>query len=321
MKPQLACDVDLSKVEYPCIIMPKLDGVRGCHFTGKLTGRSLKQHANKYTSKFYGNSAFHGFDGELCAAHETDPDLCRVTTSALNTIVGEPFTLWWLFDYVTPETEMLGYEARLKRLADRFEELRTEASKLMDAANPVWHLRLVPWVKVNDETELLHAENLWLAAGYEGLIGRSCDGKHKNGRATANQGTYWRLKRFIEEDAVVISLTEGQQNNNEAQINELGQQFRSSHQEGMVPNGMIGSMECDVVKDVFDPQTKQLLLSKGQRITVSPGNMPHHLRKHYWCNQQLLVGATIKFKFFPKGQKDKPRFPTYISHRAPSDQV
>ena len=34
-----------------------------------------------------------------------------------------------------------------------------------------------------------------------------------------------------------------------------------------------------------------------------------------------LVGHTIKFKTFPKGIKNKPRFPTFVSIRADSDKV
>jgi DNA ligase-1 len=76
-------------------------------------------------------------------------------------------------------------------------------------------------------------------------------------------------------------------------------------------------MQCEVLADLIWNGEK--VLAKGQIITVSPGNMDHPMRKHYWENPNELVNHVIKFKFFPKGIKDKPRFPTYVSHRSAED--
>lgn len=314
-KPHLACDWDEAKQKFPVIAMPKIDGVRGVNKGGKLFGRSLKQHANRYTTEFYGVAEYHGFDGELAAEQECHPDLCRITTSALNTILGEPFTLWWLFDYVTEHTANLPYIERLHHLA--------AAVKGLDSlrAGSAGHLRLVPWVLCNNMEEFLAAENEWLEMGYEGAILRDPNAKHKNGRCTVREGAYLRVKRFIEEDAEMLAVVEGEANTNDAQVNELGNTFRSTHAAGMVANGLLGTMTCRVLKGIADPQTGKVLLSAGQVITVSAGKMLHTDRKRYFETPELLVGKTIKFKFFPKGQKDKPRFPTFVSIRAESDMV
>ena len=105
----LAEDFDESKLIFPLIAQPKIDGVRGLNMLGTLTGRSLKTHKNVYTTKFYSQSCLIGFDGELAANSETHPDLCRITSSALSTIAGEPFTLWWLFDYRSPKKDEWEY--------------------------------------------------------------------------------------------------------------------------------------------------------------------------------------------------------------------
>ena len=42
IKPQLAEDAILEEVKFPCIVQPKIDGVRALNLTGTLTGRSLK---------------------------------------------------------------------------------------------------------------------------------------------------------------------------------------------------------------------------------------------------------------------------------------
>lgn len=313
MKPLLATDFDEDKLVFPFFLQPKIDGVRGLNMEGKLTGRSLKTHKNRFTTAFYSQTELIGLDGELAANSEVHPDLCRLTSSALGTIEGQPYTLWWLFDYVTFSTRHLPYDQRYELLLDRVREI-------YHINNKVWqHLRVVPNVLCSDMQELLRYETKWLEEGYEGVIIRKIDAPHKEGRSTVKQGQLLRIKRFIEEEAYVLEIIEGEENTNEAQINELGNTFRSSHQENKVPNGMVGSMTCRVLKDVFDPVTKVPLLSKDQIITVSPGNMDHNNRRHYFTNQKEILGRVIKFKFFPKGLKDKPRFPTFITIRDESD--
>lgn len=309
LKPMLASDAVIEKIQYPCIIQPKIDGVRGLNLEGTLTGRSLKEHKNRYVTKLFSRPEFVGFDGEMAAAYETDLDLCRLTTSALSTIEGAPVIVWHLFDYITSNTIALPY-------AERYLALKYKLSSLPNAGEPL--LRLVPSVLVHSERELLYHEDAWLSAGYEGLIKRDPAGLHKDGRSTVREGGLLRIKRFIEEDAVVEEILEGETNENEAQINELGQTFRSTQQANMVASGMVGAMICTLLKDVKGLDGK-LLFRKGQRIKVAAGKMPHSDRERYFKHPALLLSNTIKFKMFPKGVKDKPRFPTFQSIRARSD--
>lgn len=299
-KPMLACDWKEGSVRFPVIAQPKIDGVRGLNLEGTFTGRSFKRHKNVYTTNLYSGLACYGFDGEVAANVETHPRLCSLTTSALNTIDGEPYTLWWLFDYVTEHTETLGYQQRYEHLIRRVEEMRSIWPKLAE------HLRVMPAYLIHKMEELESLEAQWLDMGFEGVILRDPNGKYKNGRATQREATYLRIKRFVEREAVVISIVEGESNSNEAKINELGQTERSSHQAGMVPNGMVGALQCR------DWET-------GQDITVAAGCMTHHERQFYFKNPNMILGKIIKYKTFPKGVKDKPRFPTFQSIRAESD--
>lgn len=312
-KPMLATDWDEAKLRFPLIAQPKIDGVRGLNMHGGLTGRSLKLFKNRYTGRFYSQDFFKGFDGELAAAEETHPDLCRLTTSAVGTIAGEPFTLWWLFDYITPETVSLPYLARYGKLEDTINELQLRP----DCHPWAGHLRLVPMKLIHTLEELLEYDAENLDCGYEGTIIRDPHGKHKQGRSTVREGGLLRIKQFTESEAEVLEIVQGESNQNEAQTNELGLQFRSSHQENMVPNGLVGSLTCRALATVED--RGRVVIQEGQVITVSPGNMPHDLRRYYFENQHELVKKIIKFKFFPKGIKDKPRFPTFVTIRAPED--
>lgn len=313
MNPMLASDWEQGKVRFPVMGQPKIDGVRGKNSHGGLTGRSLKLFKNRYTTDFYSHDFFKGFDGELAAERETHPDLCRLTTSAVGTIEGTPFTLWWLFDYIHSGNMADPYVERYAQLIERVKQLQAPLTYMPWAG----HLRIVPFKLITCMEELLAFDDENLDAGYEGTIIRDPLGKHKQGRSTVREGGLLRIKRFIESEAEVLEILEGETNQNEAQVNELGHQFRSSHQDNMVPNGLVGAMRCRAFVDVLDRD--RVVISKGQVFTVSAGNMPHDLRGYYFRNPQMLLGKAIKFKFFPKGIKDKPRFPTFVTIRDPAD--
>ena len=307
MKPHLLDDWQPDKLVFPLIGMPKVDGVRALNLTGKLTARSLKPFKNRYLTTRFSHSALIGFDGEMAAQHHQHPDLCRLTSSATGTITGEPWVLWWLFDYVTVATRELGYADRLEELKRAVEEAPPEL-KL--------HLRLMPWKWLNsiEELEEYDAENL--LAGYEGTVICGPNATHKDGRA-GKKLFKWRIKRFVDFEFSVHEIIEGEENQNEAQINELGQTFRSSHQENKVANGMVGAMLGSVLSDVYDGDT--LLFRMGQEVRVGAGCMTHDQRRYFFIHQDEFKRAIHKAKFFPKGIKDKPRFPTWQTFRQAED--
>ena len=297
IKPMLASDWKVGKVRFPVMMQPKIDGVRGLNLEGQLTGRSLKQHENLYVTKFFSKPEYRGLDGELAAALETDPLLCTTTSSAVSTIRGEPYVLWWLFDYIVPATRALPYRLRYDALFRYYRD------------NPALErLRLMPCRMVHTAQEIEDTDAEYLDAGYEGSILRDPEGLYKEGRSTVREGGLLRIKRLIEEDAMVVAIVEGRKNNNVAITNELGNTSRSTHAENMEPNGRVGALQCIDVKT-------------GKDITVGAGSMPHALRLHYFNNPQLIMGKVIKYKSFPIGVKDKPRFPTFQSLRAKSDIV
>lgn len=301
-KPHLASDWNQDKQTFPVVMLPKIDGVRGVKPGEQFLGRSLKKLGNLYTGQFYSAPCLTGFDGELAADRWNHPDLCRLTTSAVTTHGGAPFTLWWIFDLINDKTATWGYW-------DRYQEAKATIERLQaDPLQPesVGHLRIVPAVIVYNMAALEAQDAEWLDMGFEGSILRDPNGKHKNGRCTVREGAYLRIKRFIEEEAYVLGVVEGQKNLNDEQVNELGNTFRSSHQENMEPNGMVGSLLVRGLKD-------------GAEFIVGAGSMPHEDRKKFFDDQTLILGKIIKYQHFPKGVKDKPRFPTFKTFRDKAD--
>lgn len=300
--PMLAHNYTESKIRFPVGMQPKIDGVRGLKLGEHLTGRSLEKHANLYTTQFFANPIYTGFDGELAASHETDSALCRLTSSALSTIKGEPLINWHVFDIIVPQTRYAIYQDRYAYLAARlkyYSDMHVPGAEV---------LKLVPMTIVSSLKHLRELDAKHLDDGYEGSILRDLNGFYKEGRSTVNEGGLLRMKHFIEEDAVVISLIEGDVNNNEKVVNALGRSERSSHQSNLVPNGLIGSLLCKDIKT-------------GKEIIVGAGALDHKQRKFYFENPTLIIGKVIKYKYFPKGIKDKPRFPTFHSFRIKSDLI
>lgn len=304
MKPMLARDWIESKVKFPCIIQPKIDGVRALCIDGKLVGRSLKPFANKYVTHLLSRPEFSGFDGEITVGipeDRTSETLCRDTTSAMNRIEGEPVVTWTIFDVVSNKK----YSDRIK---DAF------------AVDGSVYIRVIGGSYIRNMQELLSYESQCLDMGYEGVILRDPVGLYKEGRSDSKMQC-WRIKRFIEEEVLVTKILEGSKNNNEKKVNELGRTERSSHQENMQPNGEVGTIIGTLLKDIFHPVTGNVLFKEGLEVQVSPGEMTQEECKFYWSNQEQIVGKVIKFKTFPQGVKDKPRFPTFVCFRDKSEIV
>lgn len=298
-RPHLATDVELDKLVFPVIIQHKIDGARLLVVDSKAVGRSLKTYKNKLMTQTMSHPLLNGFDGEIVATYENDPDLCRLTTSVINTIEGGLPKVYKVFDYLTEDTKYLGY-------VDRIEALVTHMKANYDffTTFPV-KIEIPSYWIVHNKDDVLNIYNKALTDGYEGIIIRSLHGKHKDGRCTVKEGSYLRLKPTEDAEGVVVRLEEAFENQNEAKVNELGHTERSTHQENMVPKGMIGAL--------------WLKLPDGSEVKVGAGKLNHNERKHYWDNPNDIIGRIVKYAFLATGQKDAPRHPRFISFRVVED--
>lgn len=298
LKPHKACDVDLSKIDREMWIMPKIDGVRALHINGAFQSRTLKPFPNTHLMALdYHQLA--GLDGELVKGSPTSGFTCRDTTSGTSTINGPKageFT-WHIFDYVDPKELGAPY-------AVRYELARQRVSMLSGVVD--FGLEIVPYEIATSVEDILRLHAEYVGQGYEGSILRDPLGLYKSGRATVSEGAFFRLKDFIEEEAEVLEVVEGETNNNEATVNKLGYTERSSHKANKVGNGMVGSLRC-------------IDLKTDQEITVSAGRLTHEERKYFFENPNQILGRVIKYRAMPYGKKDLPRFPTFQCFRASFD--
>jgi DNA ligase-1 len=309
-KPALAEDAILEKMVFPKWAQPKIDGVRALNRTGQLTGRSLDPFKGFGVTDYFSKPDFIGFDGEMTLGSNpaSTERLCSLTTGAMGRFKGVtemPDLHWWIFDFVTEETFSMPYSARYNRAANRVAALQ----------HPRIHI--VPFGVVGTMSEAQAIIGDHLEAGYEGTIWRNPNAPHKEGRSDKNQ-QLWRSKPWADFEILVTRVEEGSKNTNEAKINSLGRTERSFAQEGLVPNGMIGSIYGTLLADVFD-HGGRLLFSKSMEVKAGPGEMTDEEALAWFKDQSKIVGHIAKIKHMTHGVKDKPRFPTFVSKRLPQD--
>ena len=312
MKAMRACDLNIAKLEYPCMVLPKIDGVRALVLNNILIARSGKPFANVLNNFFYSDARFNGFDGEMVVNRVAGNGICSETTSALTTIKGQVQTRFCLFDYHVPgETDGMAYQSRYKLMTERLAQIIKVSPELSQWIWPI------PWRMIYTEAELDAYETEMVEHGFEGVIVRSILGPYKYGRSTQNEGYYLRLKRFMDTEIRVTHVIEGKHNTNEQTRTPNGYAERATHAENMIPNGKVGTI-CGIALETVK-HAGNIVIRKGDNIEIGPGKLTHAEREKYMEEPDLIIDKIAKFQFFPVGIKDKPRFPTFQSFRDPVD--
>lgn len=284
-KPMLASEcTDTSKLKFPVYVSHKLDGVRATMQGGTLLSRSLKPIPNKAVQERFAYLP-EGADGELIAGDPRDSDAYRKTVSIVMS-EDKPadnvnFHVFDQFD------DLFGFIVRFVNVIDKTCGLNSVIE--------------VNQEHVDNEEELLEFEAKALADGHEGVMIRSMDGPYKQGRSTEKEGYLLKLKRFCDSEAEVIGFEEKMHNANEAKTNELGRTERSSHKAGLVGTGELGAL---LVRD----------LKTGVEFGIGSGYSGEQ-RKVLWASRSSMIGEIVKYKYFPTGSKDRPRFPVFIGMR------
>lgn len=287
----LACSApkNLDTLPYPLLASVKLDGIRCIIKDGVAYSRTLKPIRNKHIQSILGRPEYNGLDGELIVGDPTASDCMRVTNSGVMAIEGKPDFRYYVFDMwnrSVPYNKVLMQILTMK----------------LDYVIPLTqHICKQPKTVNAREEEAL-------AAGYEGLILRRPDSPYKFGRSTLKEGYLLKLKRYCQEEAIVIGFEPLQHNDNNAEINALGYTQRSSVQANKIDLPLLGNL---IVKGMFQDQPN-VIFSIGTGFTLFE-------REKLWEQREDLIGKIVTYKFFPTGSKDKPRHPVYKSFRDPED--
>lgn len=283
-KPLLAEKVDLATLKYPTLASPKYDGFR-CVINQmrQPMSRNMKPIANTYVYGKLLEMELPQFDGELLTYTNEKVDDFNTVQSKLTTRSGMPDFKYMVFDsWQNPNmpyfqrNEMVAFQLA-SRMLNRVEHVKQEI--------------------IDNEGHLADYEAKCLAQGWEGVMVRDAEAHYKFGRSTTKEGILLKLKRFFDDEALIISAHELMHNGNEATYNALGYKERSSHQANMVGMNMLGK---------FTVHWKGVEFDVGTGFTESQ-------RREYWLESQ--VGRVITFKYQSVGPNGKPRFPVFLGFR------
>ena len=291
-KPMLAgkAPADLSKLRYPVLASPKLDGIR-CHIhMGEAKSRSMKLIPNASVRRAL-EGLPDGIDGELMV--EGDFSAC---SSAFMSKSKEVTDFWFFaFDWLgsSPATP---FHNRLAELVAWSEDFGHN------------NLRVVEHVQIENAEDLAVYEAQCLAQGFEGVMVRDPFGEYKFGRSTTREGGLLKIKQFADEEMTVTGFVEREHNDNEAEKDAFGRTKRSTSKEGKRPAGDMGVM----VGETEDGAIVEL----GTGFTAEE-------RVVMWNMRDQLIGKLVKFKHLPapggRPAGTRPRHPVYLGFRDTAD--
>ena len=290
--PEMDVLIHPHKFTWPRLVSPKLDGIRAVIIDGQVLSRNLIPFPCPTVQEYFGRADFNGFDGELIVGSPTAPDAFRITSSFVmsNSPIDFMTTplVFHVFDDFTRDASP--FESRFMGLGKRIRK----ASR---------HLKIVPHERVINHHGLDVYEELWVKEGYEGLMMRDPHAPYKFGRSTTKEAGLLKVKRFEDNEAVVIGYKELQHNENDERTGGLAQR-RSSKKAGKVGGGTLGA----------------LCVRRGDGVEFDVGTgFDAAERAALWAIRDTLLGKHLKYRFFAGGSKSKPRFPTYLGFRDPID--
>lgn len=282
---------DVADLRWPLLASPKLDGIRAIWWEGQFYSRKMKPIPNQaitlamqeFEDKAGGmyHAGLNGLDGELVCGDPCNKLCFNTTTSVVMTRTAPATNLrFYVFDRVDMN---LSFARRYQSMPDTLP--------------PFVYILNQELVRNSEALESFenHAVNL----GYEGVILRNPEGHYKQGRSTLKEQGLLKLKRFEDDEALVIGFEELMHNDNEAKIDERGYTKRSSHKANKVPMNTLGAL---------------IVVWKGVQFNIGSG-FTAGMRAEIWKNQKYYLGKQAKFKYLPVGLLEAPRHPVFLGWR------
>lgn len=280
IKPLLATKADLNKLVYPVLATPKLDGIRCLMVDGIAMSRSMKPIPNGFVQEEL--AGLHGLDGELMIAGDFNN-----VQSGIMKHTGKPDFVFHVFDSFV----MSG--AYIDRVADI--EWVEDNHRIQ-----VLHPKLI-----HNEEELNIYEERCIAEGYEGVMVRDPEGRYKHGRSTVKEGILLKIKRFHDDEGILVDIIEKMHNDNPLEEDELGYAKRSSCKENLSPANTSGSL-------VISWNGLQFKVGFGPGITDA-------IKQEWWDRREQLKGQALKFSYQELSKDGIPRFGKALGFRHEDD--
>ena len=298
-KPMLAAVLkDITQLDYTkgYLATPKIDGIRALMVNGHLVSRTFKPIRNNHIRKMLEAVLPDGADGEILVG---DGSSFQATSSGVMCSSGEPEFIYYMFDYVKDDIT----KAYAERTQDMLQWLVDQGPVRTPGLDKI---KLLMPTLIKDYNHLKEYEQECIDKGFEGVILRTPNSPYKCGRSTAKQEWLLKLKRFADDEAIIIGFTEKMHNDNEATKDKFGHTIRSSHKENKRPANTLGAL---VVRDI----------KTEIEFEIGTG-FSDEQRQEIWDERDKWGGLIVKYRHFAiSGVLTRPRFPSYIGVRHPDD--
>ena len=275
----------LSKLRYPLLASPKLDGIRAATPNGVPQSNSGKPFPNRALMELLSKPVFANLDGELILG---DPCAHGVLHRTQSVVMSEDAPIdglnFFVFDQIGNSNP---YHMRYP---------------YVNCLHP--QLFALEQTKLDSPLAVIGYTEIQLAVGYEGVILRDPAGRYKNGRSTLREGGMLRIKPREDTEAVIVGWDWLEINDNAPELSELGFTRRSSAKSGKIQTNLVGSVR------MRDPRWP-----KEFGATVAD----HDMRGYLAELGDEMIGKLGKFSYMPYGSMEAPRQTSFIGLRDPID--
>jgi DNA ligase-1 len=281
---------DFSKITFPKLASPKIDGFR-CLLDDIARTSRMVRFPNPALHEFFQGLLPKGIvlDGEIVVGKRRAKGVLDKTKSVMRKS-GEPDFRLWVFDAPRPG---IPFKKRLKLAKQIVEQINSS------------RVRFVEHIVIHNQEELEKYLEDCLKRGFEGIMIRDPKGPYKEGKSTLREQWLLKIKPFEDCEARIINYFEEMENTNEAKRDATGKQKRSSAKDGKKPKGTLGGFIG-------------LDLTTGTEVRVG-GGFTAQQRKEFWAKRDSMIGQLMTYKKQTVGEKDKPRHPVFLGLRPEID--
>lgn len=275
---------DFASLQFPLLASDKEDGIRCIiHPVHGPCSQTMKPIPNEFVRDGLKEYSPQFLDGELVLLNSDGS--CKSfndVQSGIMTQIGYPEYEFRVFD---------SFANVYAPYVERMKDAKNSIEIYTGGGSPIKWLPQTWCYTVHD---IEKAEENALSRGKEGLMLRSPRGWYKEGRSTLCEQYLLKVKRFCDDEAIVIGMEEQMENCNLATRDAGGLSKRSKHKANLKPKGRVGKLVC---------------LWQGHEIRVD--GFTDLQRDVWWASPSLIVGETITFSYQKHGMLNLPRTPKF----------
>lgn len=275
-----------SKIEYPCYVQPKLDGMRSLKEDTNMISRKNKTIENMFHITGEMNDIGLILDGELYAHGLSFQENMKLIKKYRE---GETEKVkYHIYDVVKPD---LSFGERYQILID-----------LIDKYEPS-NIELVPTYKINNKEELKKYHSQFIGEGYEGTIVRWGEAGYKIDKRSENLLKY---KDFIDIPATIIDVIPSEKRPTHGKFVCRLNEKKWIHKSSTGTVIKLYDEEVEITSGTIEYDYPEF--GCGLRFTFEE-------REDTLANKENYIGQTAEIRFFEYTDSNLPRFPVCVGLR------